>query len=465
MTNTPATYAPGSFTWALGIEDTCVYPPNTERRPLDEHVLTGHVTAWREDIALAAELGARALRYGMSWPLVHTGPGRFDWEALDGVVEHAVEGLGLTLVADLVHYGTPPWLTGGFVDPGYPLAIEEFADALAARYAGRITHFTPLNEPVTTASFCGLRGVWPPQLSGWDGWTAVAVPVALGIVRTIQAIRRRQPHARIVHVEAATQISTDTPAHRAHAELLTHIGWLPTDLILGRVTVDHPMHEWLIQHGANPLSLDWLVGRAVDLDLIGVNYYPDLTPRRLLRTPDGVLQLAHERGGAGLREALTAFADRYGLPLAITETSIEGDDDRRRAWLAESVQVTERLRAEGMDLRGYTWWPLLDFVDWSWAAGGANVEEFAVARTKPDGAVEVGLAPPLGDPADGKTAFLRRMGLVRLVEDRDGTLQRHLTPAAKAYMSMSLANSGKSARSGVSPPRALGAPLRTAPAG
>jgi beta-glucosidase len=464
MTSTPA-FGPESFTWALGIEDTCVYPASAEARPLDEHVLTGHVTAWREDITVAAELGATALRYGMSWPLVHTAPGEFDWTTLDQVVEHAVVHHGLTLVADLVHYGTPPWLAESFADPRYPAAIEEFADALATRYAGKITHFTPLNEPVTTASFCGLRGVWPPGLTGWDGWTAVAVPVALGIVRAIRVIRRRQPDAQIVHVEAATQITANDAEYEPHAQLLTHIGWLPTDLVLGRVTTDHPMREWLIQHGAEASSLDWLVQSAVEVDLIGVNYYPDLTPRRLLQTPDGVQQLSYERGGVGLREALTAFGDRYDRPLAVTETSIEGDDDRRRAWLAESVQVVHHLRAEGMDLRGYTWWPLFDFVDWSWAAGGANVEEFAVAQTTSLGTIQVGPAPPLGDPAEGKTAFLRRMGLVRLVEDSDGTLQRRLTAAATDYTSMSLAEPHEAKRGGAGPRRVVGGRLDASPAG
>ncbi|HEY0239000.1 MAG TPA: family 1 glycosylhydrolase, partial [Friedmanniella sp.] len=250
-------FDPGAFTWALGIEDTCVYPADPSATSLDEHELTDHTRARGADLALAAGLGATALRYGASWPLVHVAPGTFVWDQLDEAVDHA-ERLGLELVVDLVHYGTPPWLTHAFADPGYPAAIEEFARALITRYRGRVRHLTPLNEPLTTASFCGLRGVWPPYRTGWDGWVAVVVPMALGVVRTARAARETDPEVQIVHVEASTLVSAADPPGAAHADLLRDIGWLPTDLMLGRVGADHPMREWLLEHGAREADLDWL---------------------------------------------------------------------------------------------------------------------------------------------------------------------------------------------------------------
>ncbi|WP_062130678.1 family 1 glycosylhydrolase [Demequina aestuarii] len=438
-------FVAGNLTWALGIEDTCVYPVDPSRMALDEHVLTDHHLQWRSDLDLVAELGATALRYGVSWPRIHTGPGQFDWESLDQVVAHAVDDLGLTLVADLVHYGTPPWLIDSFADDAYPAAIEEFAGAIASRYRDRLTHFTPLNEPVTTASFCGLRGVWPPARAGWTGWVSVVMPIAVGMARAIHAIRRAQPHASIVHVEAATNIRTDEPDLDDHARLLTEVGWLPTDLLLGRVDASHPMHEWLLRHGARETELDWLSAHGTSPDIMGVNYYPDLTPRRLVNLEGQVVQVSYDRGARGLREALTGFHARYGLPLAVTETSVEGDDAIRARWLSESVDAVRRLSAEGVDVRGYTWWPMFDFVDWSWAAGGANVEEFAVAQPRPDGSLEIAPAPPLGDPVDGKTAFLRRMGVVRLEEKPDGTLERHPTRAAHLFTAAAMRPVGEGA--------------------
>lgn len=420
-----------SFTWLLGIEDTCVYPPDGAA-PLDEHELTEHAHRWREDLAIARELGATAVRYGMNWPLVHTAPGRFDWSVLDLIVPYATEQLGLDLVADLVHYGTPTWLPGSFADPGYPAAIEEFAGALAARYRGRLRAYTPLNEPLTTASFCGLRGVWPPRLNGWAGWTAVAVPLAEGMARATRAIRAADPDALIVHVEAATHVHTTERTQAAHVDLLRHLGWLPTDLTLGLVDQQHPMYRWLLARGASNERLQWLVAHPAIPDVIGVNYYPDLTPRRVVTVDGAPLQVTYNDGTDGLRAVLEAFSVRYGLPLAVTETSIEGDDQARSSWLYASAAAVQALRECGTDIRGYTWWPLMDFVDWSYAAGGANVEEFAIDTSKADGATAAP-APSLGDPRDGKTAFLRRMGLLRLEERSDGALDRVPTTAGDAF--------------------------------
>lgn len=428
-----APFGPMSMTWLLGIEDTCVYPVGEGMSPLDEHVLTEHSTRWREDLTLLSELGATAVRYGASWPVVHVAPGEFAWEHLDEVIAFAVDELGLTVVADLVHYGTPQWLPDSFADRGYPAAIEEFAREFATRYRGRVDHFTPLNEPVTTASFCGLRGVWPPALTGWPGWVSVAVPIAIGMVRTIAAIRAANPDAVIVHVEASTLIDTEDALLADHAAILRDVGWLPTDLIMGRVAAGDRQWAWLLENGASPADLEWLARNPAAPDIIGVNYYPDLTPRRLEEVQGHTLQVSHDRWTGGLREALLAFAGRYRLPLAVTETSIEGADEVREAWLRDSVAEVGRLVTEGVDIRGYTWWPLFDFVDWSWAAGGANVEEFAVVRVLADGSTAVGPAPSLGDPADGKSAFLRRMGIVRLEEQPDGSLVRHSTPAAEAF--------------------------------
>lgn len=428
---TPTPFAPGTFTWALGIEDTCVYPPDGGTI-LDEHVLTDHVLFRDADLRTAAALGATALRYGMSWPVTNPALGVYDWSAIDPVVDLA-ESLGITLIADLVHYGTPTWLTDSFADPGYPDAIAAFAGALAERFAGRLTCFTPLNEPVTTASFCGLRGVWPPYLTGRQGWVDVVVPMAVGMVRTVAAIRAAQPGASIVHVEATTDITTADPELTDHAEVLRAIGWLPTDLVLGRVDAAHPLRGWLEEHGADPGHLAELESSATRIDVMGVNYYPDLTPRDLVAGPDSPVQVSYDRGTAGLRAAVERFTDRYRLPVVITETSIEGSDEGRVAWLRDSVAEIEALRSEGRDVRGYTWWPMFDFVDWSFASGGRNVEEFAVATADRNGRLEVAPAPPLGAPEDGRTPFLRRMGLLRLEENRDGVLARQTTPAAEDY--------------------------------
>ena len=436
----PAAFLPGSMTWLLGIEDTCVYPPaRFEMAPLDEYELTEHSIRWREDLDAVHELGATALRYGVNWPLVHTAPGVFDWAELDERLQHAAGELELTVVADLVHYGTPTWLEGSFADPRYPDAIAEFAAAFAERYRGLVEHLTPLNEPVTTASFAGLRGVWPPALSGWSGWTTVVLGIVEGIRRTIAAARAANPEVVIVHVEASAIYLPSSPDLEQHADLLRALADLPSELLLGLVNEEHPMHAWLVAHGADPTALVRLRLDAPKIDLLGMNYYPDLTPRALVHGAASVEQIAVNRWTSGLRDRLQYFARRYGLPLLVTETSIEGTEGVRSDWLIESARQVLALRDEGLDIRGYTWWPLFDFVDWSYASGGRNVEEFLLAPGD-SGQHHPADSEVYADVTAGKSAFLRRMGLLAIEEQEDGSLRRRLTTAATAYRSLASAD-------------------------
>lgn len=416
-------FTPGSFTWLLGIEDTCVYPrPGFGMNPLDELALTGHREDWRADLESASALGAQAIRYGADWPLVATAPGVYDWSSLDERVAYA-HSLGLSIVADLVHYGTPEWLDGSFADPSYPEAVADFAAAYAAHFAGVADHVTPFNEPLTTASFCGMRGVWPPGLSGWEGWVKVVVNICDGIQRSVRRVRSANPDAVIVHVEASSLYSAGSPDLEAEASWLNRLGMLPTDLVLGRVTPGSRNYRWLCEHGADVAQLHRLADDGVDLDIMGVNYYPDLSPRLLQPTEDGSRQIATNAWAEGLEESLRRFAGRYGLPMVVTETSIEGSDDLRSSWISASIERIGSLVDQGMDIRGWTWWPLTDFVDWSYASGGRNVEEFAI----PDDVVDRRTA------ADGLDPYLRRMGLVRLEEGPDHRMARVPTPAADRY--------------------------------
>jgi len=451
-------FADGTFTWLVGIEDTCVYPPDgAGRAPLDEHVLTGHDREWAADLQRAAELGATAIRYGVSWPLVHLGPGRFDWARLDKRLTFATKTLGLTVVADLVHYGCPPWLTGSFGDDGFPVTLTEFATEFAKRYRGIVDHITPVNEPLTTASFCGLRGVWPPYLRGWEGWCKVTLALAQGAAGAIRGIRDANPDAVVVHVEAAMPIEAADAALNREVEHLRQVSFLPIDLLLGRVDLRHDLWPWLVRHGVHPDELNALGMAPPKVDLLGVNYYPELSPRLLTKHQGEVVQVSVGRGVQGLISSLKGMARRYGLPLLVTETSVEGGDDVRTEWLELAAAACRRLAHGGVDVRGLTWWPMLDFVDWSYVGDGNSVEEFLVHRQDGDGIPALATPAPLGNPSEGITPFLRRMGLFRLEEAPDGSLRRKETAAGSAYRSLSTAAPDEDVRAtrGAAPATAL----------
>lgn len=425
--------------WCVGIEDTAIgVPIRHSGRTLDEYELTEHDRRYREDLDLAASLGVDGIRYGVPWYRVNPSPGVYRWELVDPMIEHAAGRLGLTVIADLVHYGVPAWVTQGFADPAYPAAVEDYAGAFASHYGRLVRHYTPLNEPCVTAAFCGESGGWPPYLTGPAGWTTIAVAVADGIQRSIGSIRSVLPDATIVHVEAA-KLLRPVPTHLADAARLSELrAWLPTDLVLGRVDDHHPLAGWLHAHGADPQRLDALCRASATIDVMGVNFYPQFSVREILESDDGIVEVAGGGTGDDLAAVLRAFAQRYGVPVAVTETSYDGDDESRSRWLRQSTEAVRSAAAAGLRIWGYTWWPLFDFVDWGISAGGVPFEDFLVRLEHADGSVAFAPLPSPGLRAgreDGVGPWLRPMGLWRLQDTADG-LQRLETSTAGVFRSM-----------------------------
>jgi beta-glucosidase len=435
----PFSLAPEGFAWGVGMEDTFI--AQTDRvgeRMLDEYALTHHYLYWREDLDRVAALGVRALRYGIPWYKVEPEPGRFDWEWVDRALGYAAER-GLTIIADLVHYGTPLWLDNGFLNASYAERVADYAGAFAARYGPLVSHYTPLNEPLITVDLCGARGIWPPYLRGDDGAVKVLRALARGIVLSVEAIRAADPAAVIVHVDAAGETLPARPDLAEAAALLTARTFIATDLITGGVGPDHPLAGWLGRHGMSDADLAWHRERGVALEIVGVNYYPEYSVRQLTG-PDPATGPMRAWGGVeGLERAVTAVAARYGRPVLISETSTTGDLSRRAAWLRDSVAAVARLRAAGTPLVGYIWWPLFDMIDWSYRAGARPVEEFItrlgphVREIRQSGArlTAPGWHSSVAEaPLD---AFLAPMGLYSLQLQFDGTFARVATPLVAAY--------------------------------
>ena len=373
----------------------------------------------------ALPIWATQIRYGFPWYRVNPARGQWDWSWTDEVVAEAGR-LGLALIVDLVHYGTPLWLKGSFTDPGYPDAVAAYAGAVAERYRGRIASITPLNEPLVTASFVGLRGIWPPHERGEAGWSRVVVSLAEGMQRSIHAIRRAAPETRIVHVEA-THVWTAEPELSAELELLERKNYLPTDLVLGRVDAAHELHDWLLGNGIAADRLVALVEHAATPDVIGLNYYPELSARQLAHFNDNVVGVTFNAWTDGLRSIIEGFIARYAIPIMVSETAVEGDDAHRVSWLGAVVALLHALRADGVPIVGLVWWPLFDFVDWSFATGDQVIEEF---YSWIDGEISPIFPPPRGAGID---AYFRRMGLFRLTAE-GADIGRVATPAARAFL-------------------------------
>lgn len=415
--------ASSEFLWATGIEDTFITDPwPGTGRILDEYELTGHYEHWEEDLGLMARLGVRAARYGVPWHRINPAPGEWHWGWADRPLNRLLDQ-GINPIVDLVHYGLPPWIEGAYLHPQFAEFMAEYACRLAERFQGRLRWYTPLNEPRITAWYCGKLGWWPPYRRGWRGFIAVMLGLCRGIVQVQHRLREIDPDMIFVHVDPADVYSTADPTLAGEAERRQLIGFLALDLVTGRVDREHPLHGWLLRHGAGDADLEWFAEHRVTPHLIGLNTYPMFSRKHLVRTGRG-LRIRMSYGCGAMVEQLTdLYWSRYRLPMMISETAARGK--RRRAWLDESVDAVRRVRARGIPMVGYTWWPMFALVAWAYRQGGRAIEQ-----------------------------HLEQMGLWNLEPTPGGGLRRVETPLVAAYRELT---AGGASAAG---PLAVGSPIQ-----
>jgi beta-glucosidase/6-phospho-beta-glucosidase/beta-galactosidase len=367
------------FIWASGVENTFVPQTKPGHRALDEYELMGHYQHWREDLALAREVGFTAMRWGVPWYRVEPERGIFDWSWTDEVLPYLVEELGITPIIDLMHYGCPFWLHREFANEEYPALVARYAAAFATRYAGLAHWYTPLNEPIVNALMCGKRGLWPPYLRGDRGYVRIMLQLAKGIQKTAQVIRQNAPGAILVDVEA-TGLSR---AARQDLEVLAveeqRRGFLCYDLITGKVTPEHPLFSWLVRNGASPDDLAAFAACPRVLDVIGMNFYPQWSTQQLYVDKKGMLASRPiVEDGVGFASLIKDYYLRYEVPIIITETSAFGSDETRSQWLDSSLGAVKQLRADGVPVLGYTWFPMFTMIDWRYRYGRGPIERYQI---------------------------------------------------------------------------------------
>jgi beta-glucosidase len=370
--------AGADFIWATGIEDTFIVDPHPETgRILDEYALTEHYEQWEGDIDRVAELGVAAVRYGIPWYRVEPEPGRFDWSWTDRVLTRIV-ARGVEPIIDLIHYGTPLWLEGSFLNPTYAERAAMYGAAFARQYRGLFRWLTPLNEPRVNAWYAGRVGQWPPYERSWNGYARVLLAICRGIVETEHAVREVVPELVSVHVDPTDLYSTLDPALQEEAQLRQELVFLALDLVLGRVGEEHALRGWLRRRRIPDADVEWFRRRPARPDVIGINMYPMFSQKQLARGGSGLRQKMPYAPPSVLAELCRMYHRRYDLPIMVTETAAMGPVRKRAAWMDGSIAEVRAVRAEGVPVVGYTWWPLFALVSWPYRVGSLPLEEYLI---------------------------------------------------------------------------------------
>jgi dTDP-4-dehydrorhamnose reductase len=242
-----------------------------------------------------------------------------------------------------------------------------------------VTSYIPINEPLTTARFTGLSGLWHPHARSEEAFAELILAQTLAIRAAIDEIRQVSPAASLIVNEDVGRIF-GTPPLADTTAFLNERRWLTWDLLLGRVDWHHPLHASLAVSPRTRDGLASLLDRPCPPDILGVDHYVtsdrfldhrvDSYPTELRPVDRAVryvdLEAVRAAGvpDGGLAGAIQDTWDRYGRPMALTEVSLAGRPDDQVAWWNEAVAVTSRARREGTDVQAVTAWAVMGSTDW-----------------------------------------------------------------------------------------------------
>lgn len=386
-----------------------------------------HVNRLEEDLNLLGWLGVDAYRFSISWPRVMPeGVGQLSPQGLD-FYDRLIDGLldrGIAPVATLFHWDLPSALeaAGGWPVRDTALRFADYAEAMADRYADRVDRWATLNEPWCSAFLGYSSGYFAPGRKEPGASLAAAYHLMLGHGLAVERLRAAGARnvgivLNIIPVVAETpEIEpvagyVDGLQNRFFLDLLAGRG-LPADVVEGT----RSLTDWTF---ARDDDLDVI---AAPIDWVGENYYtiirvaeaigvdetaigqanaafPGCPPVSFVPRPP-FTHMGWEVIPEGIVAALRQIADALpGVPLWVAENGAAVDevvdatgvhDPQRQEYVAAHLGAVLDAARDGLDVRGYYWWSLLDNLEWAsgWTMrfGLIHVEPETGERTPKDSA-------------------------------------------------------------------------------
>lgn len=338
--------------------------------------LSGHIRRLA-DLDLFADLGFTAMRYPVLWEKHAPTTGPIDWSWADERLARLRE-LGIRPIAGLVHHGSGP-VYAPVESHAFAPGLAGFARKVAERFPW-LDAYTPVNEPLTTARFCGLYRLWHPHGGEHRIFLRILVNECRATILAMAAVREINPAAILVQPDDLGRVY-GTLQMVDEIDFQNHRRWLGWDLLCGKVTPEHALWGFLLAEGIAESELRWFGENACPPDIVGINHYP--TSDRYLehdtqRFP--TLPLTRDAGKlhvdleavrvrseplGGFHERLLEAWKRYGRSLAITESHLGCTREEQMRWIAESWSSAERARQDGAEVVAVTAWSLLGSFNWN----------------------------------------------------------------------------------------------------
>ncbi len=391
----------------LSIWDTFTRVPGAIADGRTGDVADDHYRRFREDVAIMADLGVNSYRFSIAWSRIQadgTGPVNPAGIAFYRTLAEELLERGITPYATLYHWDLPQALEdrGGWLERDTAERFGEYAGLVATELGDVIGDWITLNEPWCSSFLSYAGGIHAPGRTVGAHAARAAHHLLLGHGRAVPAIRAASPTAKVgitlnlYSMRAASDSAADRDAERRIDGLVNRFflqpvltGGYPQDVL-----ADLGETEWFAEHATRDAA-----DIAAPIDFLGINYYS----RHVVADPPIGAEVVGEPAGLtypgsesvlfvdtgaprtamgwpihpeGMVDVLEmAHAYRPDLPLYITEngsaypdTVVDGEveDEARRRYLEQHVMACSAALQQGLPLKGYFAWTLMDNFEWAW---------------------------------------------------------------------------------------------------
>jgi beta-glucosidase len=300
---------------------------------------------WPDDVALCRELGFDNYRFSIEWSRIEPEEGQWSPASIAHYRAQceALLAAGIDPVVTFHHFTTPRWVAakGGWTAPDTADRFAAFCARAASELGDVIRRACTINEPNIVSTLGHLAGAFPPGLRDIETRRRVNGVFVDAHRKAVDAIRRAAPGVDV----GLTLAMEDYQAVDGGESKRDQIRYRMQDEFLHATEGD---------------------------DFLGVQTYTRsrVGPQGTLGNEEGVpvLPMGYEFWPDALRACL-AYAwevTKGEVPLLVTENGIGTDDDEQRIeYVTTALQGVLQALAEGIDVRGYTYWSLLDNFEWA----------------------------------------------------------------------------------------------------
>lgn len=300
---------------------------------------------WVDDVELVAGLGLDHYRFSVEWSRIEPAPGEWSTASVDHYrrVCDALRARGVEPVVTLHHFTTPLWVVdeGGWEKGPAVDRFASFCHRVVEAMGDSVGRVCTLNEPNIVATMGWALGIFPPGRTDPGAAAEVSTRLVQAHRRAVEAVRAARSSLPV----GLTLSMTDYQPAEGGEERARHLRAVHEDLFLDATAGD---------------------------DFLGVQTYT-----RMVIGPDGwlgprpgveVLPMGYELWPDALEACVRrAWAVTGGsVPLWVTENGIGTDDDGQRiSYMGAALEGLKRALADGIDVRGYTYWSLMDNFEWA----------------------------------------------------------------------------------------------------